>query len=153
VLLSNFEGVQKKSEEMGFFKRFWKRVAICITRLVRGIGKLKKIPVGARFFAHVQTGPGAHPASCTMGTGSFLEVKRPGRDDSSAEVTKGYSYTSIHPLGQFRPVTGQLYLCFYPLIQQNVRSDSQKRLNYTDIMKFWSTMLVLMHWGNYLYRE
>jgi len=24
-----------------------------------------------RFFAPVQTGPGAHPASCTMGTGSF----------------------------------------------------------------------------------
>jgi len=28
-----------------------------------------------RFSAHVQTGPGAHPASCTMGTGSFPEVK------------------------------------------------------------------------------
>jgi hypothetical protein len=38
-----------------------------------------QIPVGARFFAHVQTGPGAHPSSCTMGTGSFLGVKRPGR--------------------------------------------------------------------------
>jgi hypothetical protein len=34
---------------------------------------------GARFFAHVQTGPGAHPASCTMGTVSFPGVKRPGR--------------------------------------------------------------------------
>ena len=30
---------------------------------------------GARFFAPVQTGPGAHPASCTMGTGSFTRVK------------------------------------------------------------------------------
>jgi hypothetical protein len=39
----------------------------------------KKILVGAKFFAHVQTGPGGHPASCTMGTGSFPEVKRPGR--------------------------------------------------------------------------
>jgi hypothetical protein len=38
-----------------------------------------RIPVGARFFAHVQTGPGAHPASCIMGTGSFPGVKRPGR--------------------------------------------------------------------------
>jgi hypothetical protein len=38
-----------------------------------------RIPVGARFFAHVQTGPGAHLASCTMGTGSFPGVKRPGR--------------------------------------------------------------------------
>jgi len=31
--------------------------------------------VEARFSAPVQTGPGAHPASCTMGTGSFLAVK------------------------------------------------------------------------------
>jgi hypothetical protein len=30
---------------------------------------------GARFFAQVQTGPGAHPASCTMGTGSFPGVE------------------------------------------------------------------------------
>jgi hypothetical protein len=53
-----------------------------------------QIPVGARFFAHVQTGPGAHPASCTMGNGSFPGVKRPGRGadhpfPSSAEVKKG----------------------------------------------------------------
>jgi hypothetical protein len=34
---------------------------------------------GARFFAHVQTSPGAHPASCTMGTGSFPGMKQPGR--------------------------------------------------------------------------
>jgi len=38
------------------------------------------MPVGARFFAPVQTDPGAHPASYTMGTGSFPGVKRPGRD-------------------------------------------------------------------------
>jgi hypothetical protein len=30
-----------------------------------------RIPVRARFSALVQTGPGTHPASCTMGTGSF----------------------------------------------------------------------------------
>jgi len=29
----------------------------------------------ARFSAPVQTGPEAHPASCTMGTGSFLGVR------------------------------------------------------------------------------
>jgi hypothetical protein len=50
-----------------------------------------RIPLGARFFAPVQTGPGAHPASCTMGTGYFPGVKRPGRGTdhrppSSAEV-------------------------------------------------------------------
>jgi hypothetical protein len=49
--------------------------------------------VGARFFAHVQTGPGAHPASCTVNTGSFPGVKRPGRGadhppPSSSEVKK-----------------------------------------------------------------
>jgi hypothetical protein len=52
-----------------------------------------RIPRGARFFVHVQTGPGAHPASCTMGTGSFQGVKRPGRGadhppPSSAEVKR-----------------------------------------------------------------
>ena len=35
--------------------------------------------MGARFSTPVQTGPGAHPASCTMGTGSFPGVKS-GRD-------------------------------------------------------------------------
>jgi len=34
-----------------------------------------RMPVGARFFAPVQIDPGAHPASCTMGTGSFPGVK------------------------------------------------------------------------------
>jgi hypothetical protein len=38
-----------------------------------------RIPVRARFSAPVQTGPGTHPASYTMGTGSFPGVKRPGR--------------------------------------------------------------------------
>ena len=33
----------------------------------------------ARFSAHVQTGPVAHPACCTVGTGSFTGVKRSGR--------------------------------------------------------------------------
>jgi len=34
---------------------------------------------GVRLSAPVQTGPGAHSASYTMGTGSFPGVKRPGR--------------------------------------------------------------------------
>ena len=40
-----------------------------------------RIAVGARYSAHVQTGPGANPASYTVGTGSFPGVKRPGRGD------------------------------------------------------------------------
>ena len=31
--------------------------------------------MGVRFSAPLQTGPGAHPASCTLGTGSFPGVK------------------------------------------------------------------------------
>jgi hypothetical protein len=43
-------------------------------------GKLEeKILVEARFFVQVQTGPGAHLASCTIRNGSFPGVKRPGR--------------------------------------------------------------------------
>ena len=50
-----------------------------------------RIPVGARFSAPVHTGPGAHPTSYTMGTGSFPVVERPGRGvdhspPSNAEV-------------------------------------------------------------------
>jgi len=46
---------------------------------------------GARVSAHVQTGRGAHPAPYTVGTVSFLWVKRLGRgadypSPSSAEV-------------------------------------------------------------------
>jgi len=48
--------------------------------------------MGKRFSALVQAGSGAQPASYTMGTGSFLGVKRPGCSvinpppQSSAEV-------------------------------------------------------------------
>jgi hypothetical protein len=37
------------------------------------------LPLKGIFFAHIQTGPGAKPASFTMGTVSFPGVKRPGR--------------------------------------------------------------------------
>jgi hypothetical protein len=59
--------------------------------------------VGARFSAPVQTGPGANPASCTMGTGSFPGVKRPGRGvdhppQSSAEGKERVELYSTLPL-------------------------------------------------------
>jgi hypothetical protein len=41
--------------------------------------KTKQFNLYFPLFAPVQTGPRAHPASYTMGTGSFLGVKRPGR--------------------------------------------------------------------------
>ena len=52
-------------------------VGIATRYLLDGPGD--RILVGARFSAPVQTGPGVHPASYTVGTGSFPRVKRPGR--------------------------------------------------------------------------
>ena len=51
----------------------------------------------ARFSAPFQIGPGAHPASYTMGKGSFSGVKRPGRGvdhthQPSAEVEERTSF-------------------------------------------------------------
>jgi len=61
-------------------------IIIIILRTVRGSN-----PGGARLSAPVQTGPGAHPTSYKIGTGSFPGVKRPGRgvdhpSPTSAEV-------------------------------------------------------------------
>ena len=63
-----------------------------------------QIPVGARFSALVQNGPGAHPASHTRGTGSFLAVKRPGRGvdhppPSKAEVKERVELYLYSPSG------------------------------------------------------
>jgi hypothetical protein len=40
-------------------------------------GNWDRIPVGARFSAPVQTGPGSYPTSYVMGTGSSPELNRP----------------------------------------------------------------------------
>ena len=60
-----------------------------------------RIPVGARFSAPVQTGPGAHPASCTMGTASFPGLK------SGRSVT-----LTPHPLLRPGQERVELYLYF-----------------------------------------
>jgi len=67
--------------------------------------------VGARFSAPVQTGPGAHPASCTMSTGSFPGVKRLGHGvdhppPSSAEVKGRVELYLFSPSGPSKPVLG-----------------------------------------------
>ena len=60
--------------------------------------------MGARFSPPVQTGSEAHPASYTMGTGSFLGVKRPERGvdhppPSSAEVNESVELYVCSPSG------------------------------------------------------
>ena len=78
---------------------------------------------GVRFSAPVQTGPGAHPASCTMGTGSFPGAKS-GRGVTltphlllvpwSIKSRAIYLYSIYGPYGLYRaslPVQG----CTLPL--------------------------------------
>jgi len=66
----------------------------------------------AKFSELVQTVPGAHPASCAKGTGSFLGVKRPGSgDDQPAHLAprlkEEQSYLYLYfPSGTSQPVIG-----------------------------------------------
>jgi hypothetical protein len=66
---------------------------------------------GARFSAPFQADPGAHPASYTMGTGSFPGAKRPGRGVdhpplSSAEVKERIKLYLYSPSGPSWSVLG-----------------------------------------------
>jgi hypothetical protein len=68
-------------------------------------------PGGGRDFAPVQTGSEAHPASYTMGTGSFPGVKRPERGvdhlpPSSAEVKERVELYFYSPSGPSWHVIG-----------------------------------------------
>jgi len=67
------------------------------------------MPVGARFSAPVQTGPG-DPVSSTMGTGSFPEANRKGHGvdhpPSSAEVKEKVELSLYSPCGPSWPVLG-----------------------------------------------
>jgi len=74
--------------------------------------------VGGRFSASVQTGPGAHPASYTMGTWSFPGVKRPGRvvdypTHIASRLKKVSNYIPTPLLGLRGLLYGEFYL---PLI-------------------------------------
>jgi len=71
--------------------------------------------VGARFSVPVHASPGAHPASCTMGTGSFPWVKRLGRGadnltPSSAKVKERVQLYLYCPSGPLWLLIGQTLL-------------------------------------------
>ena len=66
---------------------------------------------GTRFSAPVQPGPGVYPASCTMSTGSFPGVKRPGRgaDYPPPSKCRGHERVELYlysPSGPSWPVIG-----------------------------------------------
>ena len=74
--------------------------------------------MGARFSAPVQTGSEVHPASYTLGTGSFPGLKRPGcgvdhPHHLAPRLKKEQSYTSTPPLGLRDLFYGELYLYVY----------------------------------------
>jgi hypothetical protein len=73
------------------------------------------MPVEARYFISLQTWPGAHPSSYTMGTRYFQGVKRPerGLDNPphlAAKLKKEKSYNFTPPLGLNVLFYGELYL-------------------------------------------
>ena len=86
--------------------------------------------VGARFSAPVQTRPVAQPVSCTIGTGSFLTAKCPGRGVDhpllrSAEVKERVelhlnspSWPSLRVLGRTLSYTCTLHFIFYVLLSK-----------------------------------
>jgi hypothetical protein len=74
-------------------------MAQSVKRIATGWTVRETIPGGTRFFAPVQTGPGAHLALCIMGTRSFSGTKWPGRSvghspSSNANVKERVAYTS-----------------------------------------------------------
>jgi len=83
-------------------------------------------PGGGRDFPLNQTGPGAHPASYTMGTRSFPGVKC-GRGvllstqpPSSTQVLEEYSYSSTPFWATTGPVTRLLYFTFNDSVYKGI---------------------------------
>ena len=99
----------------------------------------------AKFFAPVQSGPGAHPTSCTVGTGSLLGIKRSGRGfyhlpSSMVEVNEGVELCLYTPSRTSWPVTWRTsgFICHFffqvlretlsPKIRQAISCDTESCL-------------------------
>jgi hypothetical protein len=80
--------------------RRWAGIAQSVQRLATGWAVRRSSPGGGEIFALVQTGRVAHPASCTMGSGS-LSRRQSGRGEALTShphpvprLKKEQSYTS-----------------------------------------------------------
>ena len=81
-LIAAFHNFVKTPKNLSFIQPFAFNLVYCVglnssVGIATGYGLEVRdgIPVGARFSAPFQTGPGAYPASYTMDTGSFPGVK------------------------------------------------------------------------------
>ena len=92
---------------------------------------------GARPSISVQTGPaGTHPASYTMGAGSFRGVKRPGRgvdhpSPSSAEVEGRVELYICSPSGPSWPVLGRALPLLFMYIYIHTHTTAVSDLKHT----------------------
>ena len=94
-------------------------IAICY-----GLRSGDRIPLGARFSAHVQTGPEAQPTSYTMGTGSFSGVK------SSRGVTlTTHLYVTVNPYPTAFPYGNGMVLHFYQQQESSTTKTVHKVIN------------------------
>ena len=113
----------------------WAGIAQSVQRLGRGWTVRGSNPVPeARFSAPVQTLPGAHPASYTMGTGSFLGVDWPGRGfdhppPSSAEVKERVELYLYSPSGSLWRVLGGTLPSAVPFITERRQINGQPFVN------------------------
>jgi hypothetical protein len=104
--------------------------------------RTKRIPVGARF---CRPAPGAHPDSYVVDTGSFLGVKRPGREgnhppSSSTEVKERVDLYLFSPFGPSWPVL----LSALPLLLttwRTLKCCSHTRYTYIQCMKEWRVIV------------
>ena len=115
-----FRGKENRLPQSG------RRSSVGIATELRAGRSEDRIPVEASFSAPVQTGPGAHPPSCTMGTGSFLGVKcgRSSRCPLTPKKCRGQERVELYfysPMGRTACTDpqclykGALYLYLYLL--------------------------------------
>ena len=82
-------------------------LSVACSDMLRAGRSVDRIPAGERYSAPVQTGSGAYPASCTMGTGSLSRrVKRPVRGvdhppPPSAEIKERVELYLLFPVWVF----------------------------------------------------
>jgi hypothetical protein len=100
----------------------WAGIAQSVWQLATGWMVWGWNPCGGEIFCTCPDQPGAHPASCTMGTGSFPEVKQPGHDtDHTPFYRQGHERVELYLYPPSGPVMGLLYLFTHRTTQSHIQ--------------------------------